>query len=114
MEASMLRIVLGLALVLGLTAAPARAADFPRNTSPYVAAPYAYGWGGFYVGLNLGYQWGSITNSNFEHSGFAGGVQAGYNWQAGSFVFGAETDLQLSGADDTIGPAKVSNPWFGR
>src|SRR5262249_5373371 len=26
-------------------------------------------------------------------TGFTGGVQAGYNWQAGNFVFGAEADI---------------------
>jgi outer membrane immunogenic protein len=28
-------------------------------------------------------------------------------------VFGAETDIQISGADDTFAPWKFSNPWFG-
>ena len=46
-------------------------------------------------------------------SGFAGGVQAGYNWQSGPWVFGIEGDLQASGADDTFAPWKFSNPWFG-
>jgi outer membrane immunogenic protein len=42
-----------------------------------------------------------------------GGVQAGYNWQSGQFVFGAETDIQITGADDTFAPYKFTNPWFG-
>jgi outer membrane immunogenic protein len=29
------------------------------------------------------------------------------------FVFGLETDIQISGADDTFAPYKFSNPWFG-
>jgi outer membrane immunogenic protein len=93
----------------------ALAADFPRGPSPYYApAPTgAYNWGGLYAGLNLGYEWGSITNSPVEPSGIAGGLQAGYSWQNGRFVFGAETDLQLSSADDTFAPYKFSNPWFG-
>jgi hypothetical protein len=40
-------------------------------------------------------------------------LQAGYNWQNGQFVFGGETDLQVTGADDTFAPYKFSNPWFG-
>ena len=28
-------------------------------------------------------------------------------------MFGGETDLQISGADDTFAPWKFSNPWFG-
>ncbi len=70
-------------------------------------------WQGPYVGANLGYQWGLATNTASKPSGVAGGVQAGYNWQIGSFVFGGETDLQLSDADDRFAGWKFSNPWFG-
>jgi outer membrane immunogenic protein len=95
----------------------ALAADFARSPSPYYAPPpapvSAYNWRGVYAGLNAGYEWGSITNSAVEPSGIAGGLQAGYNWQNGRFVFGAETDLQISSADDTFAPYKFSNPWFG-
>ena len=45
--------------------------------------------------------------------GVVGGVQAGYNVQCGQFVFGGETDIQVSDADDTFAPWKFSNPWFG-
>lgn len=75
--------------------------------------PGAYYWQGPYVGANLGYQWGSVSNSLTEPSGVAGGVQGGYNWQFGQFVFGAETDLQGSDANDVFAPWKFSNPWFG-
>lgn len=101
------------ALLAG-TAVAAAAADLPRSSAPYYSpAPMVYNWAGFYVGANLGYQWGKITNSSINPSGVAGGVQGGYNWQQGQFVFGAETDIQLSGADDTFAPYKFSNPWFG-
>jgi outer membrane immunogenic protein len=46
-------------------------------------------------------------------SGLEGGLQAGYNWQSGQFVFGGETDIQVSGTDDTFAPWKFANPWFG-
>ena len=46
-------------------------------------------------------------------SGFAGGVQGGYNWQNGPWVFGLEADIQATGANDTFAPWKFSNPWFG-
>jgi len=93
----------------------AAAADLPRGPTPYYSpAPTGvYNWGGFYAGLNLGYEWGKITNSNVSPNGVEGGLQGGYNWQNGQFVFGAETDLQVSGADDTFAPYKFSNPWFG-
>ena len=92
----------------------ASAADLPRGQAPYSAAPASvYNWGGAYAGVNLGYDWGKITNSAGSPTGLAGGLQGGYNWQSGQFVFGAETDLQASGADVTFAPFKFSNPWFG-
>jgi outer membrane immunogenic protein len=42
-----------------------------------------------------------------------GGVQAGYNFQTGPWVFGIEGDIQATGASDTFAPWKFSNPWFG-
>jgi len=101
-----------------LVASPAVAADLPRAyppPAPYVAAtPYGvYNWSGGYVGLNLGYEWGSVANLALRPNGIAGGAQAGYNWQTGQFVLGGETDIQLSSANDTFAPYQFSNPWFG-
>ncbi|MDF2114774.1 porin family protein [Roseiarcaceae bacterium H3SJ34-1] len=98
----------------------AQAADLPsRGVAPapvYVAPIFT--WAGFYVGLNAGYGFegsksvtigGSplITASQIagtvpfslskKRDGFIGGAQIGYNWQAGSFVYGIEADFQ--GAD---------------
>jgi len=70
-------------------------------------------WQGSYVGANVGYQWGSVSNTGADPSGVMGGIQAGYNWQSGQFVFGGETDLQMSDADDRFAGWKFSNPWFG-
>ena len=96
-------------------AGSAAAADLPRGPVPYYYPPPAsiYNWTGPYAGLNLGYEWGKVTNSSINPIGIAGGGQVGYNWQTGQFVFGAETDIQISGADDTFAPYKFSNPWFG-
>jgi outer membrane immunogenic protein len=98
-----------------LAVGTANAADLPRSPGPYYSpAPVSgYNWGGAYAGLNVGYDWGKITNSGMSPSGLEGGLQVGYNWQSGQFVFGAETDIQISGADDTFAPYKFSNPWFG-
>jgi outer membrane immunogenic protein len=103
-----------LAAGLSLAAAtPAAAADMYRQ--PYtVAAPLnVYSWAGPYVGANLGYQWGEVSNSGAEPAGVAGGAQIGFNWQTGQFVFGVETDLQISGAEDRFAAWQFSNPWFG-
>ena len=92
---------------------PAVAADISRG--PYTApAPYsAFSWAGLNVGANLGYQFGTVHNSGADPGGFMGGLQIGYNWQTGQFVYGVETDIQFSNAEDNWGAAKFSNPWFG-
>jgi outer membrane immunogenic protein len=77
------------------------------------ARPAYYNWQGLYLGGNIGYQWGTVTNNPTHPSGFAGGVGLGYNWQYGQFVYGVETDVQLSGADDSIPPTKFVSPWYG-
>jgi outer membrane immunogenic protein len=101
---------------MAVAAGAAVAADLPRGQAPYYSAPAMsglYNWSGPYAGLNIGYEWGKVTNTTGEPSGLMGGGQVGYNWQSGQFVFGAETDIQLSGADDTFAPWKFANPWFG-
>jgi outer membrane immunogenic protein len=92
----------------------AAAADFPSQ--PYYTAPappLASSWAGPYLGANIGYDWGHVDNNPTKPQGIGGGLEAGYNWQRGAFVFGAETDIELSGADDTFAPWQFSNPWFG-
>jgi outer membrane immunogenic protein len=105
------------ALAAAFAAGPAAAADIQRGPAPYYSAPMApagvYKWAGPYAGLNIGYEWGKVTGTVGEPSGIAGGGQLGYNWQYDQFVFGGETDIQFSAADDTFAPWKFSNPWFG-
>ena len=92
----------------------ALAADLPAGHYYTTPEPFsAYSWAGPYLGANLGYEWGEVSNNPTRPSGLAGGIEAGYNWQSGQFVFGGETDIQLSGADDTFAPWQFSNPWFG-
>jgi outer membrane immunogenic protein len=108
----MTRTLIGAAMAVVWAATPVLAADF--SGGPYVAAPYGgYNWTGFYAGLNLGYQWGSVSNTSLSPAGIDGGIQGGFNWQSGSIVLGGETDLQLTGASDSVGAFKFSNPWFG-
>jgi outer membrane immunogenic protein len=112
----MSRIAFAAALMTAGLTASAQAADIPYGSrAPYtVNQPLnAYSWAGPYLGGNIGYGWGSVDNNPTKPSGFAGGVQGGYNWQNGPFVFGLEADIQASGANDTFAPWKFSNPWFG-
>lgn len=108
--------MMGVAVAAALMATAADAADY-GGPPPYapVPAPVAYGyrWAGPYVGANLGYQWGTLSNSGARPSGVMGGFQGGYNWQFGQFVIGGEADIQLSDADDVFANYKFSNPWFG-
>lgn len=104
------------AAVVAMSAASAVAADMQRPAyyAPAPAAlPGAFAWMGPYAGLNLGYQWATTSNSPTDPSGIAGGAQLGYNWQSGQFVYGVETDFQVSGADDTVAPVEFTNPWWG-
>src|SRR5947208_2803276 len=111
----MKKLLCGAALATVLAILSANAADVPRGPfpGPYAPAPYGFSWTGGYVGLNLGFEWSGATNLPLSPSGFAGGVQGGYNYQIGQFVIGGEADLQLSGAEDTFVQYKFSNPWFG-
>jgi outer membrane immunogenic protein len=110
----MKRIARVAALLATIAAGAAAAADIPRPSYYTATAPLsAYSWTGPYLGGNLGYEWGTTSNNPTRPSGFAGGVEGGYNIQSGQFVFGGEADLQLSGANDTFAPWKFSNPWFG-
>jgi outer membrane immunogenic protein len=121
-------------------AGTARAADIaPSVAAPAYKTPVIalYNWTGFYIGANLGYGWGRLNTdvnvgtvagtANGELDGVLGGFQAGYNWQMGRFVFGFETDLQLSDQKNSTSftcPAATCGvtvtatgeprlPWFG-
>jgi outer membrane immunogenic protein len=115
------------AFFAALTAAPAAfAADMPAQAPVYTKAPVvapAYSWSGFYAGVTAGGAWGnsslntsttldpefgyfvpssvsavnSVGAQKAKPNGFTGGVGAGYNWQAGSFVVGIESDFSYLG-----------------
>ena len=87
--------------------------------APASALAQDYDWTGFYVGANAGASWGDTSlhsrveqgggiviippaerdlinadlASDDNETGFTGGLQAGYNFQSGSWVFGLETDV---------------------
>jgi len=93
---------------LALVASTAQAADMPSRYAPapvYDAMP-VFTWTGFYAGVNAGYGWSTGTSRYYDpafgyvgsnsNGGFVGGAQAGYNYQMGMFVLGAEADLQYA------------------
>ncbi|MCF2522218.1 outer membrane protein [Bradyrhizobium sp. G127] len=114
----MSKIIIGaIAAAATCVTATAQAADmYGRRpySQPYtVHQPLANSWMGPYIGGNLGYGWGDVSNNGARPSGVLGGLQAGYNYQSGQLVLGIEGDLQLNSADDTFAGWKFSNPWFG-
>jgi outer membrane immunogenic protein len=97
-----MRSILGAAFSLA-AAGIAAAADFPANNYYTAPAPLSAGsWVGPYLGANVGYELATVDNNPTKPSGIAGGIEAGYNWQRGQFVFGGEADFQLSGAVDNV------------
>jgi outer membrane immunogenic protein len=113
------KIVFGAALVsvaAALAAAsPAAAADFPASNYYNAPPPPAsvVNWAGPYIGGTLGYEWGEVDNNPTHPKGIAGGIEGGFNWQHGNFVYGGETDINMSGARDTFATWQFTNPWFG-
>jgi outer membrane immunogenic protein len=113
-------------------------ADMPMKAAPPPVAYYS--WTGFYLGGNIGYGVGSnraqatdnivfgaapvlvntmAADAAVAPAGAIGGVQFGYNWQAGAnWLVGLETDLQGSAqkatsctieCDNTPGAGRVPN-----
>ena len=114
-----------------LTMSNAYAADLPSYppAQPVIYAPL-FTWSGFYVGLNAGYAWNDTsadynffsttrkplpdfpagflaTGAKNDQSGFAGGGQAGYNFQFNQFVVGVEADISYLGGSKTLDFAAV-------
>jgi hypothetical protein len=90
------------------------AADM-RVKAPIRKAPIAapvYDWSGLYVGAHIGGAWSTsaLTNSNTSTgwnpggTGFIGGLQAGYNLKAGSWLYGVEGDFNWTTFTGTSGP----------
>jgi outer membrane immunogenic protein len=101
--------ILGAALLCGIAAGQAFAADLPPAPAPmprapaaYIPAPPPFSWTGFYIGGNLGvgFNHGTITDSfngfnwGLNNSAtFVGGGQVGANYQFSNFVVGVEGDF---------------------
>jgi outer membrane immunogenic protein len=118
----MKKIVLAAVGLVGLSIAPALAADLPARTytkAPAVVAPI-YNWSGFYIGLNGGggsaHKCWDINNVGgvavpstaegcHDATGGLAGGQIGYRWQSAAWVFGvvAQGDwADLSGSNSSL------------
>src|SRR5215831_19218662 len=75
-------------------AADAVRAPVYRPAPPII--PLVYNWSGFYVGGHIGAGW-----SDGGDAGFLGGGQAGYNYQFGQWVLGAEWQMSATSIKDT-------------
>jgi outer membrane immunogenic protein len=116
----------GVATIAMLTACvAAQAADMPIKT-PYYKGPMRsvvayYNWTGFYAGVNAGYGFGtsnwSLPGVSTSPKGVVAGGTLGYNWQAGSIVYGIEGDFDWSGVKGSascfaVSTCETSNPWL--
>lgn len=122
----------GLGLLAALSAQSvsfsAIAADLSVPRAPvYTKAPaieaVGFDWSGFYAGAHAGYDWGRahvidngvLTENSVPMNGAIGGLLAGINWQAGTFVYGLEGDFGVSdlhgrGAFPPAPPAPIPLP----
>jgi outer membrane immunogenic protein len=93
-------------------------------------AQMAWGWSGYYLGLNLGWGWGKsrtdtlfddtlggggtfAASSSFALNGVVWGAQTGYNWQFGNWLTGVEADVQFTGQRGNpsfVCPGTICNP----
>jgi outer membrane immunogenic protein len=88
---------------------PPPVAPAPRAPATYVpAAPY-YSWTGIYVGVNGGYNFGTVTPSaalgggNFNTTGFLAGGTLGGNYEfANGFLVGVEVDGDFNSLNNNI------------
>jgi outer membrane immunogenic protein len=96
----------------------ASAGDLPLQRRSTYVPPETYrslfNWTGFYIGINVGYGWGSSSGSATKPDGFLGGVQAGYNWQVSpNAVLGLETDIAASAIDGKNSGTKFGVDYVG-
>src|SRR5215813_9710039 len=101
-----------------LAAGPVWAADLPLKAPPAPPPIQPYNWSGFYLGANIGGAWSHSTitdevtgaSLSANNSGFIGGGQAGFNYQANNWLFGANWIFGVEGDIDGTTISKTSNP----
>jgi outer membrane immunogenic protein len=116
----MFKLAIAASTALILTSSAAFAADLSvYQSSPIAYSAPSFSWTGGYVGLNAGYGWGQTdisaggTNNNNAINGVVGGIQAGYNYDMGGFVLGAEADFNLTNVHHSEAGSTVRVNNFG-
>jgi outer membrane immunogenic protein len=90
---------------------PALAADLPPPPAPPPRAPATYvpaavqyyNWTGIYIGINGGYNFGTVSPTgagSFNTNGFLGGGTFGGNYQMGGLVIGIEGDADYNSVNN--------------
>jgi outer membrane immunogenic protein len=69
---------------------------------PAPTMPLAYSWSGLSIGGHVGAGW-----LGGDGTGFLGGGQAGYNYQIGQWVFGAEGQVSATSIKETVSASLV-------
>jgi outer membrane immunogenic protein len=132
----MRKFALALLSTIALSPISVRAADLAPVHMPEKAPAIAQrvgNWTGFYIGVNVGYGWGSYGASNAtativttnggsapygfnavssNSNGVTAGVQAGHNWQIGQTVLGIEADWQYLDSKASTGNSAIAVPAF--
>jgi len=115
-EDGMKKTIVGAGLAVAIATASAQAADLPRGQyRPYAPPPVvaAYSWMGPYVGANLGYQWGDISNNRPSRPA-SPAVCKPVTISSRAIRVRRRSRHQLSGAEDTFAPWKFSIPGSAR
>lgn len=111
-------------LLAAVIAGVAGSAAYAGSPAPYVEQPYmpppievepAADWQGFYIGLLGGMQNGELDFNPplYDISATTYGAFAGYNFQMGKVVLGAEIDAQMGSTDISLGGVPIPNSPFG-
>ncbi|VVT31891.1 outer membrane protein [Rhizobium sp. EC-SD404] len=87
----------------------------PAPASAPMIAP-GFDWTGPYIGVQAGYAWADLDvgPATIDADGVLGGVHAGYNYDLGGFVVGAEIDYDFANIEIDGGIGEVDGVARGK
>ena len=124
-----MRLLKATAIAMICASGPALAEDFPqcfdKSTLTFADCPgyggyYSYDWSGYYIGAHAGYADldlsggyhtltpGAVLGADVDPNGFAGGGQAGVNYQQDFYVLGLEIDASAADMEASASSASGS------